>query len=180
MLKLKLQYFGHLMRRTDSLEKTLMLGKIEGGKRRGWQRMRWLNGITDSMDMSLSRPQALVMEGKTGVLQSMGSQRVGHDWAIELTDWFQTQPFRSPQQPIPLQFFTSILSDSKAGSPSWLLQNNYSEMSLLLFILSFSFQMILYFPSVWSLYIHIVITFERPLGSPGFPSILIPLLPETW
>ena len=73
MLKLKLQYFGHLMRRADSLEKTLMLGKIEGRRRRGRQRMRWLDGITDSMDMGLS------VEGKPGVLQSMGSQRVGHD-----------------------------------------------------------------------------------------------------
>ena len=78
MLKLKLQYFGHLMRRANSLEKTLMLGKTEDKRRKGTQRMRWLDGITDSMDMSLSKLWEIVKTGKSGVLQSSGSQRVGH------------------------------------------------------------------------------------------------------
>ena len=72
MLKLKLQYFGHLMRRAASLEKTQMLGKIEGGRRRGRQRTKWLDGISDSMDMSLSKLQEMVKDRKPGVLQSMG------------------------------------------------------------------------------------------------------------
>ena len=75
MLKLKLKYFGHLMGITDSLEKTLMLGKIEGGRRRGWQRMRWLHGITNSMDMRLGKLWSWWWTGKPGVLQSMESQR---------------------------------------------------------------------------------------------------------
>ena len=79
MPKLKLQYLGHLIGRTDSLEKTLMLGKIEGGRRRGPQRMRWLDSITNSKDMSLSKLRKLVWTGKPGMMQSMGSERVRHN-----------------------------------------------------------------------------------------------------
>ena len=79
MLKLKLQYFGHLMQIADSFEKTLMLGKIEGRRRSGRQRMRWLDGITDSMDVRLGGLRGAVMDRQARVLQSVGSQRVARD-----------------------------------------------------------------------------------------------------
>ena len=95
MLKLKLEYFGHLMWRADSFEKILMLGKIEGRRRMGQQRMRWLNGITDLMDMSLSKFRELVMDREAWRAGLRGVARVRHDWATEL-NW--TELNQMPQK----------------------------------------------------------------------------------
>ena len=123
MLKLKFQHFGHLMWRADSLDKTLMLGKIEGMKRRGQQWMRWLNGITDSMDMNLGKLQGIVKDREACMLQFTGLQRVGHVWTTIATTkphviWSLLVVFSNAELPSHLQVFASLSSLSRTLCPS--------------------------------------------------------------
>ena len=147
MLMLKLQYFGHLMKRTDSLEKTLMLGKIEGRRRRRQQRMRWLDGITDSMDMSLSMSNSGSWQwtGRPGVLQSMVSQ----SW-IQLSDWTELSWAPKENNQERHSYHLSLLQSPYSSSPSscpshhhlpcWKLEGHFLGPIIMMHVISLQYQ----------------------------------------